>query len=107
MLTAGGKLVPAVYEVLGRQRDDAVGRQRGSAPARLGPATDAAPLLGALRIGKADPEGTPDGDGECPTTFLCNVDMASVDLLEICWCRLLCHEHLNSARLTQVSICTT
>ena len=53
--------------MLGRQRDGF---------ARLGSATDAAPLLGGLRIGKADPEGTPDGDGECPATFLCNVDMA-------------------------------
>lgn len=48
------KLVHEVHDVLGRQRD-------GSA--RLGPATDEAPLLGGLRIGKADPEGTPDGDG--------------------------------------------
>lgn len=58
-----------VHEVLGRQRD-------GSA--RLGPATDAAPLLGGLRIGKADPEGTSDGDGERPAYFACNGDVASL-----------------------------
>lgn len=49
-----GRLVQEVHDVLGRQRN-------GSA--RLGPATDEAPLLGGLRIGKADPEGPPDGDG--------------------------------------------
>ena len=89
-----------VHEVLGRQRDGST---------RLGPATDAAPLLGGLRIGKADPEGTPDGDGECPTTcfFAMLTWPSSVDSLETCWCRLLCHEQLNPASSTQVSICTT
>jgi hypothetical protein len=48
--------------VLGRQRD---------ASARLGPATDEAPQLGGLRIGKADPEGSPDGDGQLSAACCC------------------------------------
>ena len=92
------KLVQEVHDVLGRQRDGST---------RLGDATDAAPLLGGLRIGKADPEGAPDGDGECSATLPCSDDVASVHVPKACCCRLLRHERLNPASCLQVSICTT
>eukprot|EP00887_Chlorella_sp_A99_P007949 scaffold12.g7949.t1 len=46
-------LIQDVHDTLGRDR---AGR------ARLGPATDAEPTLGGLRIGKVHPEGHPDGE---------------------------------------------
>ena len=47
-------LVNHVHDVLGRERN---GRKR------LGAATDEHPTRGGLRIGKADDEGSRDGDG--------------------------------------------
>lgn len=48
-------LINEVHNVLGKTRN-------GSR--RLGTSTDEHPLRGGLRIGKVDPEGTPDGDGQ-------------------------------------------
>jgi len=48
-------LITEVHNVLGKDRK---GRNR------LDNATDEDPLKGGLRIGKEDPEGTPDGDGQ-------------------------------------------
>jgi hypothetical protein len=48
-------LIKDVHDVLGKDRQ---GQKR------LGNATDQEPLKGGLRIGKIDPEGTPDGDGQ-------------------------------------------
>jgi len=48
-------LINEVHEVLGRDRNS---------KERLGKATDSEPLLGGLRIGKEDPEGEEDGDGQ-------------------------------------------
>jgi len=48
-------LIKIVHNVLGKDRQG---------KARLGDSTDDNPLKGGLRIGKADPEGTPDGDGQ-------------------------------------------
>ncbi|KAL4419587.1 hypothetical protein ABPG77_004836 [Micractinium sp. CCAP 211/92] len=48
-------LITAVHDTLGRTRD---GKQR------LGTATQEEPTRGGLRIGKAHPEGHPDGDGQ-------------------------------------------
>jgi len=48
-------LIKDVHDTLGKDR---------SLKERLGKSTDARPLLGGLRIGKVDPEGTSDGDGQ-------------------------------------------
>ena len=48
-------LVHEVHNTLGRSRDGST---------RLGKATDEHPTLGGMRIGKPDPEGTSDGDGQ-------------------------------------------
>jgi len=48
-------LINEVHNVLGKTRNGA---------RRLGASTDDHPLRGGLRIGKVDPEGTPDGDGQ-------------------------------------------
>jgi len=48
-------LIQDVHNVLGRDR---------SGTRRLGNATDTDPTQGGLRIGKIDPEGTSDGDGQ-------------------------------------------
>jgi len=54
-LNAAKALIQDVHNTLGKDR---VGRHR------LGSSTDEDPLLGGLRIGKIDEEGTPDGDGQ-------------------------------------------
>lgn len=48
-------LIKQVHDILGKDRSEGK---------RLGQATDEEPLKGGLRIGKNDPEGTPDGDGQ-------------------------------------------
>lgn len=48
-------MVKDVHDVLGKSREGT---------ARLGAATDEHPTLGGMRIGKSDPEGTSDGDGQ-------------------------------------------
>lgn len=48
-------LIQDVHDTLGKDR---------SLKTRLGKSTDSRPLLGGLRIGKIDPEGTTDGDGQ-------------------------------------------
>jgi hypothetical protein len=48
-------LIKEVHDTLGKDR---------ALKKRLGNSTDDRPLLGGLRIGKEDPEGTPDGDGQ-------------------------------------------
>ena len=48
-------LVQEVHNTLGKTRDGST---------RLGPATDKQPTLGGMRIGKPDPEGSSDGDGQ-------------------------------------------
>jgi len=48
-------LIKDVHDVLGKDRE---GKKR------LDDATDEEPTKGGLRIGKIDPEGTPDGDGQ-------------------------------------------
>ena len=55
MLTQAELLVKEVHNVLGKSRDGA---------ARLGGASDEHPTAGGMRIGKPDPEGTSDGDGQ-------------------------------------------
>ncbi len=54
-LDAADCLIQDVHNTLGKER---------SLKHRLGSSTDDDPLLGGLRIGKADPEGYPDGDGQ-------------------------------------------
>jgi hypothetical protein len=54
-LDAADSLIKNVHDVLGKDR---------SGRTRLGNATDEEPLKGGLRIGKSDPEGMPDGDGQ-------------------------------------------
>jgi len=54
-LDAADALIDNVHNTLGKDR---TGKHR------LGNATDQEPLKGGLRIGKVDPEGTPDGDGQ-------------------------------------------
>jgi len=48
-------LITDVHDTLGKER---------SGKSRLGNSTDENPLLGGLRIGKVDPEGSRDGDGQ-------------------------------------------
>jgi len=48
-------LIQNVHDTLGKDRQG---------KSRLGNATNEQPLKGGLRIGKEDPEGTPDGDGQ-------------------------------------------
>ena len=55
-------LINAVHNTLGHQRS--TGGSGGTHPPRLGNATDDRPTLGGLRIGKKDPEGYSDGDGQ-------------------------------------------
>jgi len=54
-LDAADALIESVHNILGKDR---------SGKFRLGNATDEEPLKAGLRIGKADPEGHPDGDGQ-------------------------------------------
>jgi len=55
ILLEADALIKNVHDVLGKDRQ---GNKR------LDDATDEEPLKGGLRIGKIDPEGTPDGDGQ-------------------------------------------
>jgi len=54
-LDQADSLIQNVHDTLGKDRQG---------KSRLGNATNEEPLKGGLRIGKEDPEGTPDGDGQ-------------------------------------------
>lgn len=71
-LVRAESLINDVHEILGRHRPqprqqlqgDAATDDESKKPPRLNGATKEHPTLGGLRIGKIDPEGTPDGDGQ-------------------------------------------